>query len=65
MKPKYKIGDKVYCSSSEEVEQPMVIDGYNLWFDGETPVYYVKGKHKKKGTEILITLTEGILRDAL
>jgi len=62
MKYKYMIGDLVTCSESEEIEQPMVISGYNQWFDSETPVYYVKGKHKKKGNELTITLTEKIIR---
>lgn len=59
---KYKIGDLVYCRDSEELEQPMVVDGYNKWFT-DVPVYYVKAKHKKRGNELVVTLTEGILKE--
>jgi hypothetical protein len=60
--PKYQKGDLVTCSESEEIEQPMIIEGRNLWFDGQTIVYYVKGKHKKKGNELTVSLTENILK---
>lgn len=59
---KFKIGDKVCCDDSEELEQPMEIIGRNLWFtNSENVVYYVKGKHKKRGNELIVTLSEGIL----
>lgn len=59
MNRKFKIGDIVTCPYSEEIEQPMVVDGYNLWFtDPSLNVYYVKGKHKKKGNELIITFSE-------
>mgnify|MGYP006291727247 CR=1 FL=1 len=62
---KYKIGDKVICNESHEIEQPMEIVGRNKWFtDDKIIVYYVKGKHKKKGNELIINLEEGILHDA-
>jgi len=59
---KFKIGDTVICNESQEIEQPMIIEGYNLWYDSATPVYLVKGKHKKKGNELTINLSEGILQ---
>jgi len=59
---KYKIGDKVYCKHSEEIEQPMEIVGRNVWFtDPNVVVYYVKGKHRKKGNELIINLGEEVL----
>jgi hypothetical protein len=62
---KYKPGDKVTCDLSEEIEQPMEIVGRNLWYtDPGIIIYYVKGKHKKRGNELTITLSEGVLKDA-
>lgn len=58
----FKKGDKVYCSDSEEIEQPMEIVGRNTWFtDEQIVIYYVKGKHKKKGNELIISINEGRL----
>lgn len=60
---RFKIGDLITCSESEEIEQPMEIEGYNLWYSGEPYVYLVKGKHKKKGNYLTVNLTEGILQE--
>lgn len=62
MTPKYNPGDKVYCKESHEINQPMEIVGLNRWFDSSMNpiVYYVKGTHKR-GSEIIVTLTENIL----
>jgi len=63
MNRKFQIGDLVTCPYSEEIEQPMVVDGYNLWYtDPSIKVYYVKGKHKKKGNYLIINLSECDLR---
>ena len=60
--PKFKIGDLVTCEASEEIEQPMTIVGRNLWYsDPNIILYLVKGKHKKKGNELIINLSEEIL----
>ena len=59
---RFKIGDLVTCLASEEIEQPMEIEGYNLWYSGEPYVYLVKGKHKKKGNYLTINLGDGILQ---
>ena len=64
-KMKFNPGDKVTCKESEEIEQPMEIVGRNPWFtDPSLNVYYVKGRHKKRGNELTITLTEGIMDHA-
>lgn len=57
----FKIGDLVTCSYSEEIEQPMVIEGYNLWYT-DLNVYYVKGRHKKRGNYLTVNLGECILQ---
>lgn len=62
MNRKFKVGDLVTCDFSEEIEQPMKIDGYNLWYDGKINIYYVKGKHRRKGNQLIIQLEEGVLK---
>lgn len=63
---KFKIGDKVCCNDSEEIEQPMEIVGRNLWYTNpDIVIYYVKGRHKKKGNELIVNLSEQRLYMAL
>ena len=57
MSNKYKVGDLVYCKHSVEIIQPMVIVGRNQWYT-DLVVYYVKGKHKTKGNDVTVSLTE-------
>ena len=60
---KFKNGDLVTCECSFEILQPMEIVGRNTWFtDPDIVVYYVKGKHRNKGNELIITLGEDILK---
>jgi len=63
--PKFKTGDLVTCPYSEEIEQPMEVVGRNTWYtDSDIVVYYVKGKHKKRGNELIITLGEAEITKA-
>lgn len=69
MQPKFKTGDKVTCSESFEVQQPMEIAGVDRWFDsgmmmrGEMQyVYVVKGTHNRKGTPLTIRIEESLLQ---
>jgi hypothetical protein len=60
--PKFKNGDQVVCKESAEIHQPMTIIGRNLWCtDSNIILYLVKGKHIKKGNELIINLSEDIL----
>ena len=63
MKNRFKAGDLVTCSESHEIEQPMKIVGPNLWWGSNTGVYYVSGIHKRNRNEVIVTLTEGILKE--
>jgi hypothetical protein len=66
--PKFKSGDIVYSKVSEEIEQPMRIEGFDPWCksvekDGRNIYFYhVLGKHKKRGNELTVTLSESLLQ---
>lgn len=63
--PRFKPGDVVTCSECHELQQPLTVVGLNPWYDSHRPpyVYHVKGVHKR-GNELTISLTEGILEPA-
>lgn len=63
-RPLFKVGDRVLCKDSEELIQPLIVEGLNPWCcpldtpAGTLYIYYVRGTHRKKGNELTITLIE-------
>jgi hypothetical protein len=67
--PLFKKGDKVFCSDSPQLEQPMEILGFDPWCksvnmpDGtKLYFYHVLGKNIGRGQTAIVTLSEAQLK---